>query len=145
VSGQAGDLPVPKQRAFARAKVFDHAELRALAKKRPAVLPSTLSTVSALGSSTYAAQYPDGHFAPSLTAEHARLAANVDRFSFNAVDFHHLLSAGLPAHRQTTLTLTECRSISNSTYCMSDTFGRVSRQTEHSEYIYRFSKSSTSQ
>ena len=50
VSGQARDLPVPEQRASVHARVFDHAELRALAKARPAVLPSTLSTVSALGS-----------------------------------------------------------------------------------------------
>jgi hypothetical protein len=49
-SGQAGDLPVPIQRASAHARVFDHAESQALAKTRPAILPSTLSTVSALGS-----------------------------------------------------------------------------------------------
>jgi hypothetical protein len=29
---------------------------------------------------------------------HARLGADVDRYSFIAVDFHHLLLAGLPAH-----------------------------------------------
>jgi hypothetical protein len=28
----------------------------------------------------------------------ARLGADVDRYSFIAVDFHHLLLAGLPAH-----------------------------------------------
>ena len=49
-SGQAGDLPVPEQRASVHARVLDHAEQQALAKTRPAVLPSTLPTVSALGS-----------------------------------------------------------------------------------------------
>ena len=29
---------------------------------------------------------------------HARLGADVDRYSFIAVDFHHILLAGLPAH-----------------------------------------------
>jgi hypothetical protein len=29
---------------------------------------------------------------------HARLGADVDRYFFIAVDFHHLLLAGLPAH-----------------------------------------------
>jgi hypothetical protein len=57
------------------------------------------------GVSTYAAQFlactfPDRRFACSLTAGHARLAANVDRSTFFAVDFHHLLPAGLPARRQ---------------------------------------------
>lgn len=54
---------------------------------------------------TYAAQYlactyPDRRCACRLTTAHARLGANVDRYSFIAMDFHHLLSAGLPAHRQ---------------------------------------------
>jgi len=62
VSGQARDLPVPEQRASVHARVFDHTELRALAKTRPAVLPSTLSTVSALsGVFTYGGSIPGLH------------------------------------------------------------------------------------
>jgi hypothetical protein len=33
-----------------------------------------------------------------LTDTNARLGADVDRYSFIAVDLHHLLLAGLPAH-----------------------------------------------
>jgi hypothetical protein len=53
---------------------------------------------------TFAAQwlayaYPYRRFAPDLTINDARLGASVVRYSFTAVDFHHLLLAGLPAHR----------------------------------------------
>jgi hypothetical protein len=37
-------------------------------------------------------------FVPALAASDARLGADVDRYSFIAVDLHHLLLAGLPAH-----------------------------------------------
>jgi hypothetical protein len=37
-------------------------------------------------------------FADCLTAADARLEANVTRYVFIAVDLHHLLPAGLPAH-----------------------------------------------
>jgi hypothetical protein len=35
---------------------------------------------------------------PALRPIHARLGADVVRYSFIAVDLHHLLLAGLPAH-----------------------------------------------
>ena len=59
--------------------------------------------VGALKNNTFAAQWlactcPDRRFAPTLAGGNARLGANVDRYSFIAVDFHHLLLAGLPAH-----------------------------------------------
>src|SRR5229473_509342 len=41
---------------------------------------------------------PYRRFAHTLASTHARLGADVDRYSFIAVDFHHLLLAGLPAH-----------------------------------------------
>ena len=41
---------------------------------------------------------PCRRFAPALTDDSARLGADVDRYSFIAVDLHHLLLAGLPAH-----------------------------------------------
>jgi hypothetical protein len=42
---------------------------------------------------------PCRRFAFGLATENARLGADADRYSFTAVDFHHLLLAGLPAHR----------------------------------------------
>ena len=41
---------------------------------------------------------PYRRFADTLTEAYARLRADVDRYSFIVVDFHHLLLAGLPAH-----------------------------------------------
>src|SRR5271166_6776746 len=42
--------------------------------------------------------HPCRRFAPGLTTDDARLGADVVRYSFIAVDLHHLLLAGLPAH-----------------------------------------------
>ena len=41
---------------------------------------------------------PYRRFAGILADACARLGADVDRYSFIAVDLHHLLLAGLPAH-----------------------------------------------
>ena len=41
---------------------------------------------------------PYRRFVSVLTDANARLGADVDRYSFIVVDFHHLLLAGLPAH-----------------------------------------------
>ena len=41
---------------------------------------------------------PYRRFADILADACARLGANVDRYSFIVMDFHHLLLAGLPAH-----------------------------------------------
>ena len=43
---------------------------------------------------------PYRRFADILANAFARLGANVDRYSFTAVDFHHLLLASLLAHSQ---------------------------------------------
>jgi hypothetical protein len=45
-----------------------------------------------------ACTYPDRRFADTLAGACARLGADVVRYSFIAVDLHHLLLAGLPAH-----------------------------------------------
>ena len=42
--------------------------------------------------------HPYRRFAAALTDDHARLGADVVRYTFIAVDFHHLHLAGLPAH-----------------------------------------------
>jgi hypothetical protein len=47
-----------------------------------------------------ACTFPCRRFADILTDACARLGADVVRYSFIAVDLHHLLLAGLPAHRQ---------------------------------------------
>ena len=41
---------------------------------------------------------PCRRFASTLTGDDARLGAGVVRYSFTAMDLHHLLLAGLPAH-----------------------------------------------
>jgi hypothetical protein len=41
---------------------------------------------------------PCRRFADVLADARARLGADVGRYSFIAVDFHHMLLAGLPAH-----------------------------------------------
>src|SRR6202162_6744060 len=41
---------------------------------------------------------PCRRFADALADARARLGADVGRYSFIAVDFHHILLAGLPAH-----------------------------------------------
>src|SRR4029077_16350240 len=41
---------------------------------------------------------PCRRFADVLADARARLGADVGRYSFIAVDFHHILLAGLPAH-----------------------------------------------
>ena len=74
-----------------------------LAIMRASVLPSAGQTASALRTNPFAARWlaytiPYRRFAPDLAAGNARLGADVDRYSFIAVDFHHLLLAGLPAH-----------------------------------------------
>jgi len=45
-----------------------------------------------------ACTFPYRRFADSLADACARLGADVVRYSFIAVDLHHLLLAGLPAH-----------------------------------------------
>jgi hypothetical protein len=42
--------------------------------------------------------FPYRRFADTLADACARLGADADRYSFIAVDLHHLLLAGLPAH-----------------------------------------------
>src|SRR5271168_636915 len=77
---------------------------RALAVARPAVLPSDKQTSSALGIRTvsrldgWPVRSPADASPTSLANACARLGADVVRYSFTAVDLHHLLLAGLPAH-----------------------------------------------
>ena len=68
----------------------------------PSVLPSALSTASAPGFVPFAAQWlayalPCRRFTAAFTDRRARRGVDVVRYSFIAVDLHHLLLAGLPA------------------------------------------------
>ena len=63
------------------------------------MLPSMRLNTSAPRTKVFAAQWlayalPYRRFAVILTDANARLGANADRYSFIAVDFHHLLFAG---------------------------------------------------
>jgi hypothetical protein len=67
------------------------------------LLPSAFETASAPGIKLsrlngWPMPSPARRFAAILTDDNARLGADVDRYSFIVVDFHHLLLAGLPAH-----------------------------------------------
>ena len=42
--------------------------------------------------------FPRRRFARALASMHAWLGADADHYSFIAVDLHHLLLAGFPAH-----------------------------------------------
>ena len=50
--------------------------------------------------------FPCRRFAATLADGSARLGADVDRYSFIAVDLHQLLLAGLPAHAERSPTTT---------------------------------------
>ena len=98
------DLPVPAQGASAHARVSDHAgpSGRSRWRARPYCLPHYV-TRRRPGYVSFAAQWlayalPCRRFAGALADADARLGADVDRYSFIVVDFHHLLLAGLPAH-----------------------------------------------
>ena len=59
--------------------------------------------VGCSGSGFFVAQWlayalPYRRFAAALTVDTARLGADVVRYSFIVMDFHHILLAGLPAH-----------------------------------------------
>ncbi len=76
---------------------------RMLALTHTIVLPSAGQTASALRSKLSRLNgWPIRSLAdasrPASRPRHARLRADVDRYSFIVVDFHHLLLAGLPAH-----------------------------------------------
>ena len=88
------------QRASTHARVSDHAGWDGARDIAPPVLPSALSSASAPESKgLFAAQWlayalPCRRFADTLAEADARLGADVDRYSFIAVDLHHLLFAG---------------------------------------------------
>jgi hypothetical protein len=56
------------------------------------------------GAQWLACVLPYRRFATTLTDGHARLGADVDRYSVITSDFHRLLVAGLPAHCERTWT-----------------------------------------
>ena len=77
-------------RSPARAHASDHVAFR---RDNGVGTPEDLFAAQCL-----ACAYPCRRFAPGLAADDARLGDDVARYSFIAVDLHHLLLAGLPAH-----------------------------------------------
>jgi hypothetical protein len=74
-----------------------------LALTRAIVLPSAGQTASALRSmlsrlNGWPIRSPADASRPASRPVHARLGADVVRYSFIVVGLHHLLLAGLPAH-----------------------------------------------
>ncbi len=89
-----------------RARVSDHAGSSGRSRLRALhVAFRVLNRVGTRNNTTIAAQWlartlPYRRFADRLAAACARLGADVARYSFIAVDLHHLLLAGLPAHSE---------------------------------------------
>jgi hypothetical protein len=85
-----------------------------LALTHAIVLPSASQTASALRSKLsrlngWPIRSPADASRPASRPKHARLGADVVRYAFIAVDLHHLLLAGLPAHlTPITLGLLDC-------------------------------------
>ena len=100
-AGQSRDLPVPVQRASTHARFFDHAGLDSTRVDAPVrVAFRDYEHVGTREFQVFAAQWlayalPCRRFADTLAEANARLGADVDRYSFIAVDLHHLLFAGL--------------------------------------------------
>jgi len=74
----------------------------------PDVLPSTMDNASAsqiyvvFEAQWLAYALPYRRFTAALAVDSARLGADVVRYSFIVMDFHHQLLAGLPAHTHPT-------------------------------------------
>lgn len=104
--GQTRDLPVRAQGACTRARICDHAgSAQALAMTRSAILPSALSTASAPGSETLAAQWLACVFLPTLRRPpHGCLRTARGQMWFAIPSLQRTctcrLLAGLSAHRQ---------------------------------------------
>ena len=87
-----------------RARVYDHAGPTGGSRKRlRRVAFRHRNGVGTRDIRTFAAQWlactsPCRRFARALADTHARLGADVVRYTFIATDSHHLLLAGLPAH-----------------------------------------------
>jgi hypothetical protein len=78
-----------------------HTDARTIAPVRVAFRP--FHSVGTRNHVSFAAQWlayalPYRRFARTLAGTGARLGADADRYSLIAVDLHHLLLAGLPAH-----------------------------------------------
>ena len=102
-SGRSRDLPVPVQGASVHARVFRPRRAdRMLALTHTIVLPSASQTASALRTKLsrlngWPIRSP-ADASRTASRRHTHGGADVVRYSFIAVDFHHLLLAGLPAH-----------------------------------------------
>jgi hypothetical protein len=86
------------------ARVFDHAGPSGAGDSAPVRVAFRISENVGIREIMHfvapwlAYMHPYRRFADVLADAHARLGADVVRYSFIAVDFHHLHLAGLPAH-----------------------------------------------
>jgi hypothetical protein len=86
------------------ARVFDHAGPSGAGDNVPVRIAfRNLEYVGIRNMNDFVAQwlaymYPYRRFVAALTDDHARLGADVVRYSFIVVDSHHLHLAGIPAH-----------------------------------------------
>ena len=104
VIGRTRDLPVPEQGASAHARVSDHAGPSGHSRRAPVrVAFHDLKRVGTQEPTSFAAQWlavrspADASPSPSRVPTHGS-GPRWFRYAFLAVDSHHLLLAGLPAH-----------------------------------------------
>ena len=83
--------PVPEQGASVQARVSDYAGSNGCSHYR-------LREYQSFAAPWLAYTFPCRRFADILAEACAWLGADVGCYSFIAVDFHHLLPTGLPAH-----------------------------------------------
>src|SRR5215831_7563777 len=94
--GRSGNLRVPVQGACVHARFSDHAGLAKCSRWRGHFAFHYTDSVGTRNH--FSITFPCRRFADILADACARLGADVGRYSFIAVDLHHLLLAGLPAH-----------------------------------------------
>jgi hypothetical protein len=103
-AGQTRGLPVPAQGPSAHARVFDHAGPLGHSRwrARPCCLPPSerrrRPEMTSFAAQWLACTLPYRRFATALADCVARLGADAVRYPFIAMDSHHLVLAGLPAH-----------------------------------------------
>ena len=101
-----GDLPIPKQKASAHARVYDDAGQHASCDIDTGCVAFCWTENISAPDLPYAAQYlacafPCERFTSALADIRASLGAGAVRYSFTVTDFHRLPLAGLPAHPST--------------------------------------------
>src|SRR5208283_3142426 len=90
--------PFSNTRPRSRSPGFRSRSLHPCEGLRPRGTGNALALTPSPAAQLLAYTHPCRRFAPGVTADDARLGADAVRYSFIAVDWRHLLLAGLPAH-----------------------------------------------